>query len=157
VSPRAIRVLVVGPSTRCDLTPVAGLVDWRRIIGGNLSSLVLPETLRARGLAAYCNDDGVALELPPNRFAQKLGYWRLLGPVAIFRDQGDGDEHGLSPNEVKFLARYLTAPPSLEALASAERDRTFLENHPAGFSMHAFETLDDLLRALGVPVEEPPT
>jgi len=155
MSPRSLHALVVGPTTLCNVITVSGLNDWRKALGGNLSSLLLPETLRARGYAAYCNDDGVALELEPNRFAAKLGFWRLLGPAVIFRDHGDGDEHGLTANDLKFLARYLSGPVSLEAQAMVEADRRFLESNPSGVVMVAFETLDELLWAMGVRPSPP--
>lgn len=155
MSPRSFHVLVCADTTMINVTTIdGGLNAWRKLIGGNLSSLALPPSLRRQGIGAYCNDDGVYLDLPPNRFARQLGHYRLLGPVVFFADHGDGDEHGLSVANIRMLARYLAAPASVEATEMVERDRAFLEANPSGVAFTAFETMDDLLEALGFPRQD---
>ena len=150
MSPHSIHVMVVGPTTRCDVLKVEKSSNrWSELVQGMLSGLVLPDELRDRQFAAYCNDDAIRLQLRPNHFARQLGHWRLQGPVVFFRDEGDGEEYGLSPSDVQFLARYLASPPSAEALERANADKAFWLANPSGHRVMSFESMDDLFKALG--------
>ena len=101
--------------------------------------LRLPQELQAKGFRAYCDDDAISRGQADNAYATNLGHYRLKGPIVIFRDIGDGDEHSLRPAEAKFLAEYLSGEPTVEAYEDALQDQLFWAMHPSGI---AIRTLD---------------
>lgn len=153
---RDITVMVVGPMHKADVQVVKA--DYRvfnQLVGGpagpgSISMLRLPQELRSRGYAAYCDDDAVARGQEPNAYAEHFGHWRLLGPVVFFSDEGTGDETSLGVDEVRWLASYLAHGPSEEARAQAAYDRYFWKAHPSGMAFKSFNTLDELFEDIGL-------
>jgi len=151
-----IIVMVVGPEHKADVVVArADYREWNRLVGGpagpgSISMLRLPQELRERGFAAYCDDDAVARGQTPNAYATNLGHWRLLGPLVFFKDDGSGEERGLEVRDVQFLARYLSHEPTQEAAAQAEYDRAFWAEHPSGMAFRSYETIEDLFKDAGI-------
>jgi hypothetical protein len=143
---KTVRMLVVGPAPS-DLAAPAVPRDFReynRLVGGpkgpgSISMLRLPFELLSRGFRAYCDDDAISREQELNAYATNLGHFVLRGPIVIFRDTGDGEEHSLSDADVQLLGMYLKGEPTAEAYEDALQDQLFWAMHPSGM---AIRTLD---------------
>ena len=146
-----ITVMVIGPGRKVEVLVVTrDYREFNRLVNGSISMLRLPQELRDKGYAAYCNDDAVAMGEPPNGFAEHLGHWRLLGAVVFFGDHGDGDEHSLTVAEVRALGSYISHHPTEEAREQAEYDRAFWAEHPSGMVFRSYDTLEELLEDAGL-------
>ena len=111
------------------------------------ASLTLPMELRRQGFYAFCNDNGVMLELAPNPFAPQLGRARLLGDIVLFRADEDGETEGLSPEDVVYLVTYLTSTPTPESQQAADAEAEWLEDYPNG-AVITFNSVEEWLGAV---------
>lgn len=128
--------------------------EWNRLVGGpdgpgSISMCRLPSDLLVRGYRAYCDDDAIGRQQQPNKYATWLGHHVLRGPIVIFRDEEDGDEHSLTPEDIGFLIGYLASEPSAQAYTNALYDQLFWATHPGGVAM--FELNDDLTIGQEIP------
>lgn len=138
-----ITVMVVGPQ---DISVQQVAPDYRvfnRLVGGEqgaISICGLPPTLRAQGLCAFCDDNGIARELPANAFATHVGQAVLRGPIVLFRDDGHGNEVSLRLADIELLEDYFKAPPSPEARALTRQSQLWWQRYPSGFAIADADT-----------------
>jgi hypothetical protein len=153
---RAVTIVVVPPKGALTVKEIDDEYPaWKDALdGGTLSALALPPELVRRRYAAFIDDDGIDKDLPPNRFASHLGQDRLLGPVVFFRmadeynPDDERDAQSMTPDEVAWLVKYLSSPPTAEALVLTERNRAWWQAHPSGVAIFSYDTVDDLLKDL---------
>ena len=146
-------VLVIHPdhvsTERIDMTDYHELV---RLVNGNLGMCSLPPSLRAQGFFCYCDDDALVRNHPPalNAYSAHLGKSRLRGPLVIVRADKEGNEHGLSAQDITDWLVYLAGPPSREAYMLAAEEAAWWQTHPAGMEIHGFDNVEDFLKKLGL-------
>ncbi len=92
--------------TRCFKT--LNLKVLQHVLGGNLEYFGLQ---RDDGIIAYCDEDGRHKKLHPNEFAQRnLSILfeqkcpSIVGPILLSRVDEDGNESGLTPEDLVLLA-----------------------------------------------------
>jgi hypothetical protein len=113
---RTIRALLVRPGEDSRIAEIPADTEQRTheelsgLVGGYL------EVVMGDDWHAYCDEDGLAKDLPANVFAARLleelnpgrGPARICGPVVFLGHTGDGLEYDV-PSRIEDLARRMTA------------------------------------------------
>lgn len=142
---RVVTVMVLPPGSAPIRTEKIDADDYRelnRLVEGNLGSCALPPIWRNHSYYAFCDDDAMVRDDPPetNRWATHLGHAHLRGPVVIVKTDNTGETRSLSRADVAHLEMLLAQPPSKEALEAARYEVQFWAEHPSGFAIMNQET-----------------
>lgn len=135
--PRMVNVMVLPPGSAPIRTEKIDGDDYRelnRLVNGNLGTCPLPPTLRSQHFYAFCDDDALIRDDPPepNRWATHLGQYRLAGPIVIVRTDYEGETLGLRRADVAALEMYFHQEPSAEAVHLARNSEAWWNLHPSG-------------------------
>ena len=99
-----IRIVRVRPVKEPDVAFIGDtLKAGQEVVGGQLEQVPLPPVVAFTNLMLMCNEDGLALNLPLNRFG-------IVGTFFFTKHDGKGNNISLSDEDLDKLRKALNEP-----------------------------------------------